>query len=199
LTGEAAGDDWRGHRPLDFYDLKGTVEALLDVFNVKGFTIERASVEYLHPGQSCSLVLDGIVVARFGRIHPRVAAQFKYRQPVYAAEIDFEHLRELEIQRPAYSSIPRLPATSRDVSALVADSVLWSNIESAITGLGIKEIASVKLFDVYKGQGVPEGMSSLAFRVIYRGDSRTLTDEEVSAAHDRVRRLLEDEFGAQLR
>jgi len=199
LTGEAAGDDWRGHRPLDFYDLKGTVQRVLDIFNLKGFTIERASVEYLHPGQSCSLVLDGIVVARFGRIHPRVAAQFKYRQPVYVAEIDFERLRDLEVLLPAYSSIPRLPATSRDVSALVADSVLWSNIESAITGLGIKEVDSVKLFDVYKGQGVPEGMRSLAFRVIYRGDGRTLTDDEVSAGHEKVRRLLEDRFGAQLR
>src|SRR5262249_28529486 len=73
LTGEAAADDWRGHRALDFYDLKGAVENVLDTFNVAGFTIERARVEYLHPGQSCSLVLDGMVVARFGRVHPRVS------------------------------------------------------------------------------------------------------------------------------
>jgi len=199
VTGEAAVDDWRGHRSLDFYDLKGIVEALLDIFDVKGFTIERASVEYLHPGQSCSLVLDGFVVARFGRIHPRVAALFKYRQPVYVAEIDFERLLELEVRRAAYSSIPRLPATSRDVSAMVPDTVLWGNIESAITGLGINEIDSVRLFDVYKGQGVPEGMRSLAFRVIYRGDGRTLTDDEVSAGHEKVRQLLEHKFGAQLR
>jgi phenylalanyl-tRNA synthetase beta chain len=118
---------------------------------------------------------------------------------VFVAEIDFEHLRELEVRSSAYSSIPRLPATSRDVSVLVPDSVLWSDIESAIRGLGIREVGSVKLFDVYKGQGVPEGMRSLAFRIIYRGDSRTLTDEEVSAGHEKVRRLLEDKFGAQLR
>jgi phenylalanyl-tRNA synthetase beta chain len=199
LTGEAAVDDWRGHRSLDFYDLKGTVDRVLDIFNAKGFTIERASVEYLHPGQSCSLVVDGIVVARFGRIHPRVGAQFKYRQPVYVAEIDFERLLHSELPRPAYSSIPRLPATSRDVSVLVGDSVLWGDIEMAIAGLGIKEVDSVKLFDVYTGQGVPEGMRSLAFRVIYRGDGRTLTDDEVSAGHEKVRQLLEHEFGAQLR
>src|SRR5262249_20658904 len=199
LTGEAAADDWRGHRALDFYDLKGAVENVLDTFNVAGFTIERARVEYLHPGQSCSLVLDGMVVARFGRVHPRVSAQFKLRQPVYIAEIDFERLLEIEAQRPAYSSLPRLPATSRDVSALVSDDVLWVDIESGITGLGINEIARVRLFDVYKGQGVPEGMRSLAFRVIYRGDNRTLTDDEVGAMHEKVRGLLESKFGAQLR
>src|SRR5262249_2932083 len=199
LTGEAGGDDWRGHRPLDFYDLKGVVENVLDTFNVTGFTIERASVEYLHPGQSCSLVLDGMVVARFGRLHPGVSAQFKFRQPVYVAEIDFERLREIQAPRPAYSTLPRLPATSRDVSALVSDQVLWVDIESGIKGLGINEIARVKLFDVYKGHGVPEGMRSLAFRVIYRGDNRTLTDDEVSAMHEKVRSLLENKFGAQLR
>jgi phenylalanyl-tRNA synthetase beta chain len=118
---------------------------------------------------------------------------------VYAAEIDFERLREREVQRPAYSSLPRLPSTSRDVSALVARDVLWADIESAIAALGIKEISRVKLFDVYKGQGVPEGMRSLAFRVIYRGDISTLTDDEVTAVHEKVRRLLEDKFGAQLR
>ena len=199
LTGEAATDDWRGHRQLDFYDLKGVVESVLDTFNVRGFTIERASVEYLHPGQSCCVVLDGMVVARFGRVHPRVSAHCKFRQPVYVAEIDFERLRELEVNRPVYSSLPRLPATSRDVSALVAAEVLWADIESAIAGLGIKEIATVKLFDVYKGQGVPEGMRSLAFRVVYRGDTSTLTDDQVSALHNNVRNLLEKKFGAQLR
>jgi phenylalanyl-tRNA synthetase beta chain len=199
MTGEAAADDWRGHRQIDFYDLKGVVESLLGTFGVSGFTIERSGVEYLHPGQSCCVVLDGMMVVRLGRLHPRVSSQFKFRQPVYVAEIDFERLRELEVQHPAYSSLPRLPSTSRDVSALVAGHVLWADIESAIRGLGIKEIASIKLFDVYKGQGVPEAMRSLAFRVVYRGDNRTLTDDEVSAMHEKVRRLLQEQFGAQLR
>jgi phenylalanyl-tRNA synthetase beta chain len=199
ITGEAAADDWRGHRQLDFFDLKGVVESLLGTFGLTGFTIERSGVEYLHPGQSCCLVLDGMMVARLGRLHPRVSSQFKFRQPVYVGEIDFERLCGLKAQHPVYSSLPRLPSTSRDVSVLVAGDVLWADIDSAIRGLGIKEISRIKLFDVYKGQGVPDTMRSLAFRVIYRGDNRTLTDDEVSAFHEKVRRLLREDFGAELR
>ena len=98
-----------------------------------------------------------------------------------------------------YSALPRLPASSRDVSALVPEHAMWGDIEKAIRELGISEIVEVRVFDMYKGKEMPEGMRSLAFRVTYRGKGRTLTDEEVTAMHERVRQLLESRFGAQLR
>lgn len=199
LTGSVAPDDWRSNRQIDFYDLKGAIESLLAGLNLSGFTIERGGVEYLHPGQSAALIRDGQEIARLGRLHPRVAALYKFRQPVYIGEIDFESLLELPPDPVRYSALPRLPASSRDVSAMVAESVLWGDVERAIADLGIKEIVSVKLFDTYKGKDMPEGMRSLAFRVVYRGDGRTLTDEEITPMHERVREMIEQKFGAQLR
>ncbi|HKS39290.1 MAG TPA: phenylalanine--tRNA ligase subunit beta [Blastocatellia bacterium] len=199
LSGEVATDNWRGARQVDFYDLAGAIESVVSSLSISGFTIERASVEYLHPGQSAALSRDGVEVARYGRLHPRIASLYKFRQPVYIGEIEFEKLLEIPADEVRYSALPRLPASSRDVSALVPDTAMWGDIEKAIRELGISEIVEVRVFDMYKGKEVPEGMRSLAFRVTYRGKGRTLTDEEVAVMHGRVRQLLESRFGAQLR
>jgi phenylalanyl-tRNA synthetase beta chain len=199
MTGSVAPDAWRERRAVDYYDLKGAVETLLAGLNLSGFTIERSRVEYLHPGQSATLSREGAELARFGRLHPRIASQCKFRQPVYLAEVEFEKLLAIEADKVRYSALPNLPSTSRDVSALVPDDAAWGDIEGAIAELAISEIASVKVFDTFKGKDMPEGYHSLAFRVTYRGDGRTLTDEEVNSMHERVRGLLQTHFKAQLR
>lgn len=199
MTGSVFPDDWRGAKQLEFYDLKGAVDVVMSTLNISGFTIDRARVEYLHPGQSAVLARDGEEIARFGRLHPRVASLYKFRQPVFVGELEFERLLALPADRVRYSSLARFPAASRDVSALVPDTVMWGDIERATRELGISEIVSVRVFDMYKSKEMPEGFHSLAFRVIYRGTGRTLTDEEVAGMHERVRGLLENQFGAQLR
>lgn len=199
MSGSLAPDEWRANRQIDFYDLKGAVEAVFAGLNLSGFTIERSGVEYLHPGQSAALIRDGQELARIGRLHPKVASVYKFRQPVYVGEIDLEKMLELPADEVRYSALPRLPSVSRDVSALVSEEALWGDIERAISELGIREIVEVRIFDTYKGKEIAEGMRSIAFRITYRGDGRTLKDEEVNALHDRVREMLEKRFGAQLR
>jgi phenylalanyl-tRNA synthetase beta chain len=199
MSGELLSQAWRGSRQIDFFDLKGVIEAVTGSFNVTGFTIERASVEYLHPGQSAVLQRDGEVIARFGRLHPRIASLYKFRQPVFVGEIEFGSLLELATESSVYKALPRFPGVSRDISALVPDQYSWAEIEKAIRDLGIREIVSVTIFDMFKGKEMPEGLRSLAFRTAYRSDERTLTDEEVAAMHERVRELLEQRFAAQLR
>jgi len=172
---------------------------VVSTMNISGFTINRARVEYLHPGQSAVLERDGADVARFGRLHPRVASLYKFRQPVFVAELELERLFALPVDDVRYRALPRFPAASRDVSALVPDSVMWGDIEKAVRGLGIQEIVSVRVFDMYKGKEMSKGFHSLALRVIYRAQDRTLTDEEVTGMHERVRAELQHRFGAQLR
>ncbi len=199
MTGAVVADDWREQREVDYYDLKGAVENLLAGLNLSGFTIERASVEYLHPGQAAVFVRDGEGVATLGRLHPRIAALYKFRQPVYVAEIKFGNLLELVADTVRYSALPRFPSASRDVSALLPESATWGAIETAIGELGIREIVAIKVFDRYQGKGIPDGLHSLAFRITYRSDERTLTDEEANALHERVREMLAQRFAAQLR
>ncbi|HWN97729.1 MAG TPA: phenylalanine--tRNA ligase subunit beta, partial [Blastocatellia bacterium] len=105
VSGSAVRDDWRGSRSVDFYDLKGAVEAVFSAVNVSGFTIERARVEYLHPGQSAALSREGKELARFGRLHPHVTALYKLRQPVYVGEVEFQELLALEPDRVRYSAL----------------------------------------------------------------------------------------------
>jgi len=199
MTGSVFPDDWRDTRQIEFFDLKGAVEVVLATLNISGFTIDRARVEYLHPGQSAVLSRDGEEVARFGRLHPRIASLYKFRQSVFVGELEFEALLAHPADQVRFAALPRFPIASRDVSALVPDTAPWGEIENAVRNLGISELASVRLFDTYKGKEMPEGFHSLAFRVTYRSEDRTLTDEEVGGMHDRVRRLLENQFGAQLR
>lgn len=199
IAGSAVRDDWRCARAADFYDMKGAIETVLSTVNVSGFTIERASVEYLHPGQSAALSRKGEQLALFGRLHPHVASLYKFRQPVYVGEVEFQKLLALETDRVRYSALPRFPASSRDVSMLLSDAVMWGDIEKAVSDLGIREIVSVQVFDTYKGKEMPDGFHSLAFRVTYRGEGRTLTDEEVATMHERVRELMKQHFAAELR
>ena len=118
---------------------------------------------------------------------------------ILVGELELEKLLALPADRARYSALARFPAVSRDVSALVPDTVMWGDIEHSVRDLGISEISSVRVFDMYKSKEMPEGFHSLAFRVTYRGKGRTLTDDEVAGSHERVRALLEDRFGAQLR
>ena len=199
MTGSVLADNWRDSKQVELYDLKGAIEVAMSTINISGFTINRASVEYLHPGQSGVLNKDGDEIARFGRLHPRVASFYKFRQPVFIGELEFERLLRLPPDRVRYSALARFPSASRDVSALVPDTVMWGDIETAVRDLGIPEIVSIRVFDTYKGKEMPEGFHSLAFRVTYRGKGRTLTDDELTGMHERVRMLLEKSFGAQLR
>lgn len=198
LTG-AASDTWKERRAADFYELKGIVESLMDALNITGFTIQRGSVEYLHPGQSAVLVRDGLNLAQMGRLHPRVASLFKFRQPVYVAEFDFQQLLHTDAAINRYKPLPRYPSITRDVSALLPEDIGWSEIERAIRSLSISEIVDLSVFDVYKGSGVPAGLKSVAFRVVYRRDDRTLTDDEAETLHSKVREIVETQFGAQFR
>lgn len=199
MSGSLLPEGWRNNRQIDFYDLKGVLEAVFASLRVYGFTIARAGVEYLHPGQSAVWRRGDFEVARGGRLHPRIASLYKFRQPVFVAEVEFGSLLESEPQTVNYRPLPRFPGASRDISALLPDEFSWGDIEAAIGALGIAELVSVTLFDMYKGKEMAEGVRSLAFRVSYRSDERTLTDEEVAERHERVRALMRDEFRAQMR
>jgi len=199
MSGAELPENWRNLRQLDYYDVKGAVEVVMSAMHLSGFTIERASVEYLHPGQSAVLKRQGREVARFGRLHPAVAGSYKFRQPVFVAEVEFGALLNIEPDQVRYSSLPRVPSSSRDVSLLLPDRVSWGELEKAIRDLEIPEISSINLFDRFKSKEMPEGFHSLAFRVIYRAPDRTLTDQEIAAMHERVRESMVSRFGAQLR
>jgi phenylalanyl-tRNA synthetase beta chain len=199
VTGEALEEGKAAGRAADFFDLKGGLEAAADAMRVGELEFEPASVSHLREGQSARVNLGGREIGHAGRLSEELAARYKFRQPVYVAEVNLTALLATG-ERPArYTPLPRFPGVARDVSLVADRRVTFGEMRRAILSLGIEECRGVALVDVYEGANVPEGRRSLTLRVEYRADGRTLRDEEVEAMHARVVSALEGEFGAQLR
>ena len=144
MTGSAVADDWRDHRQLEFFDVKGAVEVVLSALNISGFTIDRARVEYLHPGQSAVLSRDGVEVARFGRLHPRVASLYKFRQPVFVGEIEFDMLLALPADQVRFARCPDSRPRRATYRLWFRMRLCGARLKTRSSDLGITEIVSVR-------------------------------------------------------
>lgn len=185
---------------LDFYDLKGVVEELFDVLGIADYSIEpENSNPSYHPGRTAKIVLKGAIIGIMGEIHPEVAEQFECPQRTYAAVIDLEPLVGNASMKPEYKALPKFPAVTRDIAMLVKDEVLVKQIEDVIKQRSGKILEGLKLFDVYKGKQVPEGMKSVAYSITFRAEDKTLTDEEVGKVMNKVLDGLRSTLDAQLR
>jgi phenylalanyl-tRNA synthetase beta chain len=199
LTGEAIEEGRAAGRALDFFDLKGALEAATDAMRVGELEFKSDSVGHLREGQSARVLLGGAEVGSLGRLDEELAALYKFRQPVYVAEVNLGALLASGERPVRYQPLPRFPPVVRDISLLAPRRAEFGEMRRAILSLGIDECREVLLVDVYEGAGVPEGKRSVTLRVEYRSDERTLRDEEVDSMHARVVAALEGEFGAQLR
>ena len=199
VTGQALEEGRASGRELDFYDLKGALESASDAMRVSGLEFEAASVRHLREGQSARVTLRGADVGTLGRLSEDVASAYKFRQPVYVAEVSLTALLTSVEESSRYTPLPRFPSVVRDVSLLADRRAGFGEMRRAVLSLGIEECRGVSLVDVYEGANVPEGKRSVTLRVEYRADDRTLRDEEADQMHARVVAALEQEFGAQLR
>ncbi len=185
--------------PLDFFDGKGVIESLVRDLGIARMKVRSAELRHLQPGRSAEVLLGGQVVGWLGEVHPGVLEAFEAEGPVTAFELDLAALvREAADAKP-YSDVPRFPGVELDVALVVAEDVTAERVEQAMTSAGGKLLESVRLFDVYRGSGVPEGSKSLAFALVYRASDRTLTAEEVEGVHDRLVRKVTGAVGGTLR
>jgi phenylalanyl-tRNA synthetase beta chain len=199
VSGMVDEHDYRARREADFFDIKGAVETVFERLGATGFTFERAWVEYLHPGQAAFIVREGEVLGVFGRVSPQFANWRKYRQPVFVAEIALDRLLAVESAAAVYKRLPKYPSVVRDVSIIVSRSVSYADVESTIRSLDVADLTAVMLYDVFTGEQIPKDQHSMTIRATFRSDDRTLTDEEVNAAHQRIVDELTQRFGATLR
>jgi phenylalanyl-tRNA synthetase beta chain len=199
LTGEALEEGRASGRPLDFFDLKGALEAATDAMRVGELEFTTSSMKHLREGQAALVHSGGAEVGALGRLSEEAAAAYKFRQPVYVAEVSLSLLLAASERTARYTPLPRYPSVARDVSLVAERRAAYGEMRRAVLALGIEECRDVTLVDVYEGANLPEGKRSLTLRVEYRADDRTLRDEEVDAMHARVVATLESEFGARLR
>lgn len=184
---------------LNFFDGKGVIEAIMLDLGITKWKLRAEEFAWLQPGRSAEVIVGGQVAGWIGEVHPQVAAAFDAEAPVVAFELAADVLVRSAVAVRPYRDIPRLPAVELDVALVVDEAVTNERVEQAIVSAGGKLLESVRLFDVYRGAGIPEGKKSLAYALTYRAPDRTLTDEDVRPAHEKLLRKVAGAVGAELR
>jgi phenylalanyl-tRNA synthetase beta chain len=179
--------------------LKGVLEKLFERFGIRVSYEAERDVAVWHRGRCARVFAGDAPIGIFGEIHPDVAERYGLSLRCYAADMDMDGLIEMADVTRSYAPLPRYPAVERDIALLLKDNITVKRAEDAIRGAAGKLLERVRLFDVYKGPQVAEGMKSAAFSLTYRSPDRTLTDEEVGAEHEKLLSELEKELGAVLR
>jgi len=183
-----------------FFTLKGELEAIFAGLRIKkaGYTAVKDNPSY-HPGRCAKVTIDGVEVGFIGQVHPLAAKNYGLDVDVYCAEINFTKLLELRLPDATFSPLPKYPAVTRDLSLLCDEAVTVADVENVITSAGGKLLRGVKLFDIYRGVGVPEGKKSMAFSLELRADDRTLTDADSEGVMNKVLPALAEKLNAILR
>jgi phenylalanyl-tRNA synthetase beta chain len=176
--------------------MKGDVEELLGAFQHNKLYFDDKAPEYFHPGRSARAVLDGETVARFGQLHPEVAAARKLRQDVFLAEIKLERLYKHLLREPKYRRFSKFPAVGRDFSFFFDDAITFERIHAAVEALGIAEIQSFEPVEIYRGDKVGAGKYSTLLHAEFQSQERTLRDDEVAQWSARIVKTLEQLGGA---
>jgi len=192
-------DEVQGAR-LDFYDLKGVVERLLDSMHIPDVAYRTVKeVSFVHPGRSAEVLVQEKEIGVFGELHPKSAIALGLGdRTVLVADIDLDALMAAIPERFAYAPVPQHQAALRDVAIVVEESLTSEAIEKEIRAAGAELLASVRLFDVYRGDSIPAGKKSLAYALMYQAD-RTLKDTEIDKAHKKVEDRLKHVLKAVIR
>ncbi len=198
ITGSLFAETWNSEsKPVDFFDIKGDVEALLA--NASGQDFEFAATDHisLHPGQSANILSDGNIVGVCGAIHPAIEKKLDLDQQVFVFELDIDLISKKKL--PEYTKLSPYPSIRRDLALLVERDISFSQLKKAIERLKIKELIESFVFDVYEGENVDSGQKSIALSLIFQDFSRTLEEQEISAHVEKIMASLKKETGAVLR
>ena len=206
LTGPRAQEFWgdsagaQTKQFLDFFDLKGVLEALAHDLHLADVTYQSSAASYLLPGRSAVLRVGDKTIGDFGQLHFKTAEAYGLgSRPILVGEFDIEALQALVPARYQYTPVPRFPAALRDVAVVVAESISAERIAAEIRAAGGDLVRGVRLFDLYRGDSIPAGTKSLAYALTYQAPDRTLADKEIDKAHRKIEDRLKHVLKAQIR
>ncbi|NNM59765.1 MAG: phenylalanine--tRNA ligase subunit beta [Legionellales bacterium] len=186
------------NRPLDFFDVKNDIEALLALrHDTSSVEFIPANLLSLHPGRSAAIVIGGQTLGYVGELHPRIMSALNLRQTVYLFELELEHF--LGAQLPLFSAVSKFPSVRRDIAIVIEQSISIDAIKQLSKDVCGSLLVDWQLFDVYQGKNIMENHRSLAFQLTLQHTERTLTDSEVTDCVARLIAELRDRFEASLR
>ncbi len=203
ITGQRVLPFWSGGErdaKFDAYDLKGLVEEMLEQFGVRGIAFGKRAESTALFLESAAVTLGGkLPLGELGQLLPMLAKKYDLRDAVFLAEFNLDLLLSKRNPAKSFKALPQFPSSRRDVAMLVPETTAHEAVLQAVKQAKAANLESVELFDVFRGQGVPEGQKSLAYAFTYRATDKTLTDAEVNAAHEKVVAVLKTRLQAELR
>ncbi len=199
IVGSYGNEHWTiAERAVDFYDVKGDVEALLSKTSATDeFSFAKGEHSALHPGQTAALLRNGQQVGLLGALHPEAERKLGIKGKAFLFELELAAFGDKHIV--SAQEISKYPANRRDLAIVVKSDVRFSDILATIRKVGGNQLVDLKLFDVYTGQGVADGMKSLAIALTLQDKTRTLEDKDIQQVVASVVQALGDEFNATLR
>lgn len=204
ITGCRCDQTWYSKKEVvDFFDLKGVMQGLLDSLQISGVLYERTDAgtcPYFEPGYGANVVKDGLILGTLGKIASGVGAAFGLKQDAYLFELDMDSLEKAVPRAIQAVGLPKFPAISRDMTFIVSKRVEVGAMMDTISTFAQKQglIEDYFLFDVFEGRNIGEDKKSLSFRIVYRSSSKTLTEKNIKKIHDQLSRKLIDDFNAGL-
>jgi phenylalanyl-tRNA synthetase beta chain len=202
ITGPRAPNNWGGAdtAPMDFYDLKGIVESMLESLYIMGTAFQPAMHPSFHPGKCARIMVGENPIGIMGELHPQVAEQYELPEtPLLGANFDLDALIANVPALFRVDPIPNQPPILEDIALILDETIPADRVESIIRQSGGQRVTDVHLFDVYRGKQIGPGKKSLAYSLTYQDPERTLTDEDAAKLRNKIVRRLEQELGAKLR
>jgi phenylalanyl-tRNA synthetase beta chain len=191
-------------RAIEFQDVKGVVEQVLERFQTRAVGFDRFEAEagltpeWLHPYRAARVVVDGVTAGWFGQLHPRVAAERKLKEPVLVGEIYLDRLYKLPLREPVAKEISRFQPVRRDFSLILDESIAWEKIDQAMAGLRIPELVEWRAREVFHDAKLGKGEYALLLGATFQAADRTLREEELQEFQARVVEAV-SKVGARLR
>jgi len=200
LSGKRNELNWNeSHEDVDFYDMKGILEGLMEKLQVADYNLVPAMEPFLHPGKSCAIECGGAIIGYFGEVHPTVQENFELGAVAYLLEIQIEPLVVGATTIPKYQRLPKFPSTSRDIAVVVPAEVTMAQLDKVVHDNGGKLLTEVKVFDLYTGKQVAKGCKSMAFNLTFQDNDRTLTDADIDVLIKKIVDVIGETFQAKLR
>lgn len=198
IYGSRLPENWHSQKQsVDFYDLKGDVEALLALSSTAELEIKPAKHSAMHPGQTAAVYYGGQLAGHLGALHPELQARFDLPTSAYLFELDLSIINKGEVTK--FQPLSKFPEVRRDLAFIVDRAVLAHALKQVIKQKAGEWLKSLTLFDLYEGKGIEPGQKSVALGLTLQHPSRTLNDEEVNSIVDQVVTELEQKFQASLR
>ena len=203
ITGQRAQPFWTGGErdaKFDAYDLKGLVEEMLEQFGLRGIAFGKRAESTALFLESGAVTLGGkLPLGELGQLLPTLAKKYDLRDAVFLAEFNLDLLLSKRNASKSFKALPQFPSSRRDVAMLVPEATTHEAVLQTVKQSKAANLESVELFDVFRGQGVPEGQKSLAYAFTYRAADKTLTDADINAAHEKILASLQQQLSAVLR